>query len=76
MSKSRLNWRISFTEAIEQLDDNECINVIRLLQEELGYDDLNSFVLAITFKLFPNVSPKSQLAIDDKIQQIVNDHHC
>ena len=58
MSKSVLSGRIDVCNSISKLNKDGCLDVIRLLQNVMGLDDLNQF----TSKIFMNYS--NNLTID------------
>ena len=48
MSKSRIHYHLLFAELTRDLDDEQCLSVIRLLQKQLGLQHLREFVTKIT----------------------------
>ena len=72
-SRSQLSWKVLLADVITQLNDNGCISVTRLLQDALGYNDLNSFVIVVMMKLSSKITQQSLITINDQIQQILND---
>ena len=77
MSKSRLSRKFSICELIAQLDDNECINVIRSCYQELelSYGSLNACLTKIIISCCKNISTKSLEKIQTTIEEsIANDN--
>lgn len=52
MPQSRVSQRISIRDTITKLNDKECMDVIQLLSQEFGYQDLNSIVADTIFMQF------------------------
>ena len=74
MFRSRLSIRISISELVETLSENECVNVIRLLQHELGYTSLNTMVNKIMFQLTQTVTNESLINMEQTIKDTSSAH--
>ena len=73
MLKSRLNYHISFCELIEKLNEKGCLNVIRLLQQTMKFNDLNGLLIKILHN-FSQQFPMDVLPdIYNKIEKIVEE---
>ena len=74
MSRSTLSIKISLSELVERLNDDGCVNVIRLLQNELGHDTLNTMVNKIIMQLTQNLSNESLIKIEKTIKDKYSQH--
>ena len=68
MSKSVLNGRIGVCNSISMLNENECLEVIRLLRNVLGLDDLNQFVTKMFMDYSNNWTMDQIIQFENKIQ--------
>ena len=69
MSKSVLSTRICVAESLSRLNDDGCVEVIRLLQNVAEHGDFNSIVC----KLFIDISTNWPMDRATKVQKIVSD---
>ena len=76
MSKSRLNVQISLCESVEQLNDKGCVETIRLLQQNLGSNDLNEFLIKIIIQMTNNSTINSLEKMDKEIKDILSNKDC
>ena len=65
MTKSVLCHKVWTCESIERLNDNGCLEVIRLLSNAMGYSNLNQFAIKLLMNLNDNV-------INDTLTDIEN----
>ena len=66
-TKSLLCHKISLCESIEQLNDEQCFDVMRLMQKELGYDKLNQVLMKVLFSSTQSWSIESLQRIEKEI---------
>ena len=69
MSKSRLSHRIQLIQLIVGLDEAGCLDVIRLIQEELEYKSLNEMLINIIMQCTKNLSNDCFIKIENGIKQ-------
>ena len=67
MSRSSLSVKFSISDLVERLNDDECIEVIRLLQHEIGHKALKSIV-NIIIQCALSLSNKSLINIENTIK--------
>ena len=68
MSKSNLSHTICLMELVEVLDEDGCICAMRLLQKELGCDNLNQIVNKVIMKCAKNLTKTSFIKIENAIK--------
>ena len=69
-SKSRLSHRLELCELIKQLDEDECVNVIRSVYKELGCSSLNILLIKMILHLTDDVTSYSLTKMKKKINDI------
>ena len=72
MTSSSLSVKICIAESVEQLSEEECVNVLRLIQNELGHSTLNKTVTHMILKLKENLTKDSLNRIANKIKTTLN----
>ena len=70
MSESCLSQKISLCRCIETLNDDECLQVIRLLQHYQKYEHLNQLLVQIIMKITSKMNVESLEHIYNEIKQI------
>ena len=75
MSKSVLSERIDVCSSISRLNKDGCLDVIRLLPNILGLDDLNQFITKIFMDYGNNWGINQIIHFGDKIKQTLNDEN-
>lgn len=73
MSRSSLSLKISFVELVETLSDDGCVEVIRLLQKELGSHTLNKAIIQI-FMQCGNLTDDCVTRMTKKIKENYSQH--
>ena len=76
MSKSRLSYQVSFCELVENLNNNGCLSVIRLLQQTMKCSNLNGLLVKILNNLSQQFSIDVLGDICHKIEKIVENESC
>ena len=68
--------KISIAELVEGLNDDGCINVLRLLQHELGHITLNKTIIHILLQCAKNecLTNNSLIAMENKIKEKYHQH--
>ena len=72
MPRSSLAVKVGIAEIVERLNDDECVDVIRLLQYELGHKTINSMLHQIIMQLTQRVTHESLI----KIEKTIKDKYC
>ena len=70
MSRSTLSIRISIAQLVEKLTDDDCLSVIRLLQNELGVSTLNAMVNHVITNFAQSLTDESLIRIQETITDI------
>ena len=65
---SLLSGKISLCESIEKLEENQCFDVIRLLQQEIGCTNLNQLLIKIIMKMEKTFTHQLLQTMDNKIR--------
>ena len=68
MSRSLLCHKISLLELVEGLNDNQCLDVIRLLQNELGHPNLTEMVKKLIMISSQSLTKTSLIEIENTIK--------
>ena len=71
MSESCLSQKISLCRCIETLNDDECLQVIRLFQK---YQHLNQFLIKIILKMTEKMNVESLQHINNEMKQIISNN--
>ena len=74
MSNSCLSGRIDVCTSISKLNKDGCNDVIRLLQNVLGLDDLNQFVTKIFMDCSNNWTIDQIMQFENEMKQTLNNH--
>ena len=74
MSQSRLSHKISLCDLIGKLDENECIDVIRTIYHELGFNDLNALLIKIVMTFTETTTTNSLIIIKNTIKQLMTNN--
>ena len=56
---------------IKQLDETSCLDVIRSIYDDLGYDNMNALLTQIILKLCDNVTTTNLINIENTINRIM-----
>ena len=72
MSQSRLSYKISLCQSVEMMNDNGCFEVIRLLQRQSGYHDLNCFVTKLVMQLSETTDIELIEAMDNTMKEMIS----
>ena len=70
MSESCLSQRISLCRYIEGLNDDGCLQVIRLLQQSQKYTNLNQFLKKVVIKTTEKMNHESLEHVNNEVKQI------
>ena len=68
MSRSRLALKLSITKIVDTLNDDGCLDVIRLLQAELKHETLNRAVTQIILQCMQSLSHDSLIKIANTME--------
>ena len=74
MFRSNLALKISIGELVERLNDDACVDVIKLVQHELGHDSLNALVKKIIIQFTQTLPNESLAKIEKKIRDKYSQH--
>ena len=69
MSRSSLGVKICISQLIEGLNDDDCLDVIMLIQHELGHRSVRKIVTRIIMQCIKNLKHQSFIKIQQKIRQ-------
>ena len=71
MSRSTLSIELSSAQLVERLNDDDCMKVIRLIQNEIGASTLNKMVTHIILRLTQSLSlsDKSLIKLEKTIKE-------
>ena len=75
MSQSRLSYKISLCQSIENLNDDGCFEVIRLLQRGSGCQDLNGFVIKLIMQMTQTIDVEIFTKMGNKIKEMVSNNN-
>ena len=76
MSKSRLARELSLRKLIQQLDENECMDVIRSIHNDLQFDNLNQLLIKIIMKLTDDTTIDSLTKIENTVKELILTRQC
>ena len=74
MSTSRLSLQICLCEAMKHLNESSFVDVIRLQQQHLGYNDLNGFMIKIIMEMTKNCPMESLKNLEKEVNDLVNNN--
>ena len=74
MTRSALSIQISIHELVESLNDDDCLDVIKLLNKRLGINNLTTMVNKIITHFTQNSTNKSLIEIEEAIQNTYSSH--